>query len=218
MTLNIILDIVISLLIVVGGIIGVCCGFVKFVSGPLKFVGSFAIAFSLADVVSVKLVEPWVNAPIANQIEQFVLNKTAADPNAELPTLVKFAAGLVNIDLDGKTVSEIITELAQPLVHIICVVVTFVILYFLAKLLLWFVFWLLDLFFNSTLLVVPNKVVGTIFGVLFAALIVWLLVVIFNFIVHIPSVQENEWAANFTGGPVFRFFTRISPLGLLLSF
>jgi len=43
-------------------------------------------------------------------------------------------------------------------------------------------------------------------------------VFVFNFIIHLDSMSEVVWAAEFEGGPIYNFFLNLSPLDLLLGF
>ena len=217
MGLWIVIDVILALLVVAGFIIGLKRGFIRSVEGPLCFVGSLALAYLLASPISVKLVEPMIGASLTNQLSEYLM-ANCADPGAELPTLVKLAAGIVNIDLEGKTIEQILVEIAAPTVHIVTVIIMFIILFFVFKLLLKLIFKILDSVFNSSILVIPNKIIGCALNTLLGAVVSWILVFAFNFVIHLDSMSGVAWAAEFNGGPIYNFFLNLSPLDLLLGF
>ena len=79
-------------------------------------------------------------------------------------------------------------------------------------------FKILNSFFNSSILVVPNKIVGCALNTLLGAVFAWVAVLMFNFIIHLDSMSGVAWAAEFTGGPIYNFFLNLSPLDILLGF
>ena len=127
MGLWIVIDVILVALVVVGFIIGLKRGFIRSVSGPLCYVGALALAYLLANPISVKLIEPMIGASLTNQLSEYLMSN-CQDPGAELPTIVKLAAGIVNVDLEGKTIEQILVEIAAPTVHIVTVIIMFVIL------------------------------------------------------------------------------------------
>lgn len=217
MGLWIVIDVILVSLIVIGFIIGLKRGFIRSVEGPLCFVGSLTSAYLLSNPISVKIVEPMIGASLTNQLSKYLLNN-CSDPGAELPTLVKLAAGIINVDLEGKTIEQIIVEIASPTVHVVTVIIVFVILYFISRLLLKLLFKLLDSIFNSSILVVPNKIVGCASNTLLGGVAAWIFVIAFNFFIHLDSMSGVAWASEFTGGPIYNFFLNLSPLDLLLGF
>jgi len=217
MTLDLVVDIVLVLIVVIGFIVGLVRGFIKSVSHPIKVFGSLALAIWLAQPISDKLVFPLFGGTLANRIEGYLL-ANCSNPEEELPTLVKLAAGAVGVDLEGKTLSVIITELTNPVVGLISVILTFVALYFAARLLLALVFYILDRAIDSSVLVIPNKIAGCILNTLMGAIIAWCAVFVFNFVINLPAFEGQAWVNEFVGGPIYSFFSRISPVELLLSF
>ena len=217
MGLWIVVDVILVAFVVIGFIIGLKRGFIRSVEGPICFVGSLALAYLLANPISVKLVEPVIGASLTNQLAEYLMSN-CSDPSAELPTLVKLAAGIVNIDLDGKTIEQILVEIASPTVHVVTVIIVFIILFFVLKLLLKLLFKIVDSIFNSSILVIPNKIVGCALNTLLGAVVAWVTVFAFNFFIHLDTMSGVTWAAEFNGGPIYNFFLNLSPLDLLLSF
>lgn len=217
MGLWITVDVILVSFIVIGFIVGLKRGFIKSVQSPLCFVGSLSLSYLLANPISVKIVEPMIGASLSNQISRYLINH-CADPGAELPTLVKLAASIVNVDLEGKTIEQIIVDIASPTVHIVSVIIVFIILCFVIKLVLKLLFKILDSIFNSSVLVIPNKIVGCAFNTIIGGVAAWITVLGFHFFIHLDSMSEASWASEFVGGPIYNFFLNLSPLDLLLGF
>ena len=123
---------------------------------------------------------------------------------------------------DGSTIEEyvslLVSELAQPVVHIFAIIVSFVLLYFALRLLLTLLFALINLLLNRGLIGVVNKILGCVFTTLFAVIIAWAFVSVFDYALNLPFLSDKEWAMNFDGGYIYKFFKSISPIELLLSF
>ncbi len=217
MGLWIVIDVILAAFIVIGLIVGLKRGFIRSVEAPLRFVGALASAYLLVNPISVGIVEPIIGASLTNQLSEY-LKANCSDPGAELPAIIKLAAGIVNVDLEGKTIEQIIIDIAAPTVHVVTVIIVFIILFFVSKLLLRLAFKLLDSIFNSSILVIPNKIVGCALNALFGAVFAWIAVFVFNFVIHLDSMSEVVWAAEFEGGPIYNFFLNLSPLDLLLGF
>ncbi len=217
MGLWIVIDILLVAFAVIGFIIGLKRGFIRSVAGPLCSVGALAFACLLSNPISVNIVEPIIGNSLTNQLSEYLMSNYS-DPGAELPTLVRLAAGIVGFDLEGKTIEQIIVAIASPAVHIVTVIIVFVILLFISKLILRLLFKFLDSVFNSSVLVIPNKIVGCALNTLLGGVFAWVTVFIFNFVIHLDSMSGVSWAAEFTGGPIYNFFLNLSPLDILLGF
>ena len=217
MGLWITVDVILVSFIVIGFIIGLKRGFIRSVQSPLCFVGALALSYLLANPISVKIVEPMIGASLSNQISRYLINH-CSDPGAEMPTLVKLAASIVNVDLEGKTIEEIIVDIASPMVHIVSTIIVFIILFFVSKLVLKLLFKIVDSIFNSSVLVIPNKIIGCAFNTIIGGVAAWVSVLVFHFFIHLDSMSGVWWAAEFVGGPIYNFFLNLSPLDLLLGF
>ena len=221
MLTTIIVDVVLASFIILGFIIGIKRGFIKSVTKPLKTIGAFLIAYFSAKPIAVKIIVPLIGGPLANQIEAYV-NENCSNVNSEVPTLVRLAASIAGIQIDGMeeggTIADVVHTLTDPLVELIAVVITFVLLFFVSKLLLALFFKLLDSVFNSSVLAVPNKILGCILNTICGAVIAWVTTIVFDFIIHLPLLETQAWAAEFSGGFIYDFFLNFSPAELLLSF
>lgn len=217
MLITIIVDLVLTSFIILGLITGIKRGFIKSVTKPLRSIGAFLIAYFSAKPIAINIVVPLLGGPLANQIESYI-NEHCSNADSELPTLVKFAAGLTGINIEGATVADVIHTLTNPVVELISVVLTFVLLFFISKLLLTLLFKLLDSVFNSSVLAIPNKILGCVLNTFCGAIVAWCATIAFDFIIHLPMLEGQAWATEFSGGILYEFFLNFSPAELLLSF
>ncbi len=228
MVLNVIIDIILAGILIAGAAIGIVKGFIKVISKPIKPILAIVIAFSLASPVATGIIEPIINEPVANQISGFLYeNCEQLNPDnlkESLPTIVKFAATLAGIDVesligeDGDAIAVIVENLVTPIVHIIAVAVAFVLMYLLARLLLWLVFMLIDAIFNAGVFKAFNKALGFLTCFILAVFIAWGFVSVFEYVIHFPALADNAAVAEFTGGFIYNFFKQYNPVELLLSF
>ena len=229
MWVNIIIDLIIVALIILGAIFGIKRGFFLAVTKPVKWLAALLLAFALSNVVADAIIQPLIEDPITNQITELLSEKcsdiTAETARDKLPTLLKLAAGLVDVDINSmdaasshELIAQIVDKLAIPVIHLISVILSFVAVYFVSKIVLAILLVILNKFFDRGLFGVLNKVLGCIFGVAFSFVIVWLVVIIFGYVISLPSIAATEWASNFSGGFIYRFFKSFTPLDLLLSF
>lgn len=230
MSVNLIVDLVLTLIILIGAIIGIRMGFVKTVAKPVKLIASFFLALAFASLVGGEIIAPIITQPISNKLES-VLLKVCAEITPEnavngIPTLIKLAAGACGIDIGevvtGETTAEIIHSVSltitEPVVDIIASVIAFFILYIVLKLVFTIVFALVNRAVDRGIIGKINRILGCVFNVVFSLLLCWALTAAFDFVIHVPAVYESAWAQQFTGGFVYNLFKSVSPLELLLSF
>jgi uncharacterized membrane protein required for colicin V production len=229
MAINWIVDIAFMLIFAIGVIIGIKMGFVKTVAKPVKFVLAVFIAFAFAANLSSAVISPLISAPITNQLTAF-LSEKFADVTAEtvdsLPTLVKFAAGLCGVDIaevasnpgESGVIGSIVEKITTPFTDIICTAVAFILLFFVAKLVLTVLFAIVDKVVDNGLIGVINKLIGAVFMGAFTFILCWCIAAIFELVINLPVFEEQAWAAEFTGGFVYKFLKSINPIDLLLSF
>ncbi len=229
MFFTVLIDVIIGAILLIGAILGAKRGFISTVAKPVKWFLALALAIAFSNTVAVKAVQPAIEAPITNQLSEYLAEKcpdvTADTAKDELPTVLKFAAHLVDVDIDnieGNTsadvISEIVDKLALPVVHLIALILSFILIYLLSKIALSILIKILNGIFETGIISVVNRVFGLIFGAAFAFVIAWVLVVAFGYITNIPALADIEWIKNFNGGYLYDFFKKMSPLDLLLSF
>ena len=224
--MNIVLDIILLVILIGGLVLGYKRGFIKSITKPVRFFAAIATAFWLNPIAS-KILEPRIKTPVTNQIRDYLLNNcptiTPETASEELPTLLKFAASVMNIDVEEKlssvdTVSAIVETLADPVIHLISVIVTFILIYFVAKLVYSLVLSALSSMFNDGVLGFPNKILGCVFTLFLAVVVSWVFVILFDFAINSSILADAVWVKDFEGGVIYRFFAKNSPIDLLLSF
>jgi len=228
--MKIILEIILIAFLLFELVWGYKRGFVKSLAKPVRFFASIATAFWLAKPFSNKFIQPIVEKlvknPLTNQIEDYLNTNcpTLGPENAhdELPTLLKLAASYENIDIAEVSTADfipaIVDKLISPVIVFISVVITFILTYFLAKLLYTFIIAFLSSTLNKGVIGLPNRILGSAFCFLFAIVISWAFVMIFGLVINSSAFAEASWAQGFEGGPLYRFFSKNSPLDILLSF
>ncbi len=229
MLANVAVDVILAAIILIGAIIGLKSGFVKIISKPIRFFGSLVIAFGFSDEFSAAFVEPRIYSPVSAKMTEYLYSHcghlTAENAADELPTLLKIAAGIFNIDLNNFTgesldelIGSVVTKLATPVVHVISVILSFVVLFFIAKIVFKILFAIVNSIFNTGVLSVPNRVLGCVFYTLFAFIIAWLFATLLDFAIHTQFLADAEWIKEFEGGFIYKLFRRLTPIDLLLSF
>lgn len=226
MFVEILSDAVLALVIFFGAAIGYNKGFVKSIFGPVRFCLSLLTAIRLADPISRNLLEPTLKTPITNQIKGYLIENcpsiTPESASEELPTLLKFAASLLDVDVSSlsgeNTIAAIVDSLASPIVHLLSVIITFIAVYFIAKLAFSFILSIVSAFFDSAVLSLPNKLLGSVFGIFMAMITAWLLTVLFELLIHSSMLSNTAWAQDFEGGIIYGFFNKHNPIDILLGF
>ena len=226
---KILVDIIIVAILVSGIIYGIVRGFFLSVTRPFKWFCAIAIAISMSASFASAVVDPIIGEPLSNQLSDYLIERsdgiTAENVEDELPTLLKIAAKIADVDFDSiegeseeEIVKEIIDKISSPVIHFFGVIISFFVLYFVSKILLSILIRLLNRWFAHGVFGVFNKVLGMIFCGGIAFVIAWLFVMLFSCFINTPLVEDSAWAKEFNGGIFYDFFKRMSPLDILLSF
>ena len=230
MAVNVIFDIILVGILLVGAILGYKNGFIDTVAKPVKFVLAIALAFSLAGTVGAYVVEPIIGPAISHKLSDILIEKyseiTAATANQSLPTLIKFAASMCGVSIenvassgDGASVIEAIVEaVTAPVVDIMGTIFGFIIVYFASKILLNVVMIFVNSAVSRGIVGTVNRALGCILTLFLSFVVVWAVTSVSEFILNIPMIASADWVQGFTGGAVYRFFRSFTPLDLLLSF
>ena len=227
---NILFDLILTGILAAGIILGIKNGFISTVARPVKFVAALALALSLANGFGSVFIEPIVGPAITHKISGILIEKyadiTAETASAELPTLIKFAASLCGVDIstvasaaEGSSIIEsIVDTVTHPVVEVVSTIAGFIIVYFIAKILLGILLHFINEIFDSGLAGTTNKVLGAVFTFLLAFCVAWAFTAVSEFFLNIPLIARAKWVSNFEGGLLYRFFRLFTPLDLLLSF
>ena len=212
--MSIFIEILLWAIIVVGVALGIRAGFIRMAAKPVKLILSLVLAFTLCTSVAEGIVAPIIEQPITNYIYDFLAENcpelNIENVAEELPTVLKMAAGMYGIDVEeivaqnaGRDIiGEITTVLAEPVISILAIIVSFVILFVVSKLLI----------FSNGVFGVLNKTLGGISGAIISLAISWAVAIFVEFLYHINGTGlENP-------GFLYTFFNTYSPIELLLSF
>ena len=229
MFLKITLEIILLAVIIGGFYYGLERGFIRIAAKPIKIVLCFVLAFSLCKGVGAKIVAPLIQAPITNYIKEYMYENCAAlSPDnvfESTPTILKIAASAFDVELadfdegaSGVFLEKIIVNLTSPAVLLISVIIAFVLIYLISKLLLSGAMLIVNSVFEIGVLAKINRIMGVILAGLMSFLIAWAAVSIIDFFFHMSIFDKVTFIKSFDGGPLYRLFKSISPIGILLSF
>lgn len=214
-----------------GGVyMGIKKGFINTIAAPVKFIASIVLALSLASVFGSIFVEPIVGPAITNKVTDILVEKyadiTAETASTDLPTLIKFAASLCGVDISAVAseaqgtyiIESIVHTVTQPVVEIVSTIAGFIIVYFIAKILLDILLMFINEMFKKGIAGTTNKILGAVFTFLLAFCVAWAFTAVSEFFLNIPLIAKAKWVSEFDGGLLYRFFRLFTPLDLLLSF
>lgn len=222
--MSIFVEIILWAMLVVGVALGIRAGFIRMAAKPVKLILSLVIAISLCVAFADGVIMPIIEKPITNYIYEFLVENcpeiSIENVAEELPTVLKMAAGMYGIDLEeivaqnaGRDIlAEITAVLAEPVISIFSTIISFVLLYFISKLVITLLLALVDLIFSNGVFGALNRALGGVSGAIIAFAAAWALSALIEFLYHINGTGlENP-------GFLYTFFNTYSPIELLLSF
>ncbi len=226
MVANIIVDIVLVLILVIGFIWGLKAGFIKTVSKPAKFILALVLSFMFAGMIGDGIIKPLISEPVVGKLTEFITAKLSElGEGADLPTLIKLAATLAGVEIgelsdaagNEETIATIVEAITAPVLSVITTVIAFIVLYIVLKILLGIAFAIVNAIIDNGVVGVVNRILGCIVMTLLASAVVWGLCAISDLILSLPVLAEQEWVSEFTGGWIYGFFKNLSPVDLILS-
>ncbi len=228
MLLNLVFDVILILLLVLGSYFGYTRGFFRMVARPMRLVLCFGISIALCRPFGESLVAPLIEAPISNYIEELMLEKlTGLSPDTsviEIPMVMRIAAVIFDLpadlatDTSEGTVEHIVSSLATPAVNMISVAIAFLILLLFLRITFNLLVELADGVFSIGVIGSLNRFFGAILSCALAFVGAWLFTQGVDLLFRTPLLLDSEMTRDFDGGPIYRFFISFSPLRLLLSF
>ena len=227
--MSIVIDIILCAILIGGIVLGIKRGFVLTLAKPVKIFAALYLSAVLCVSVGASLIFPLIHGPITTKISSFLFTKcseiTAATATEKLPSLLKLAAGMSGIDvtaLEARTseeyIQQLVDNLATPAINLISSIIAFFILNIVLRIVLSLLLNLFGTLCNMGVIGVINKTIGCVFGFLFAFVIAWAFTFAFDYVIHIPKIASSDWAANFSGGFIYKFFRSTTPIDFLLSF
>lgn len=228
MTLNIIFDLVILIIIGAGIVMGVARGFIETVAKPVRIIASFGIAFGLCRPAGEIYLQPIFQKPLEEKMSAFLHEKcasiTAESAAEDLPGILKLVAKIFKVDI-GQTANEaansvidsIVNSLAEPIASLGAVICAFFILLIAANIVCFILLKIIDAILNFGPLEVLNKIIGCVFGAVFAFLLAWTLTAGFDYVSTLDTFSDVAMIQEFTGGPIYRLVRSINPIDLLFQ-
>ena len=230
MVANIIIDVAIVIILLIGAIWGWKSGFINTVAKPVKFVLTIIISLALASWVGSAIIQPMISEPVTNKLAEFLTEKcgelTAENALEELPTLIKVAAALAGVNIENlateagqaELVNSIIDAVTEPVLNIISVIIAYLVLHIVVSIILTIIFAIINAMVEGGFVGFVNSLLGSLILTFLAATIVWGICAISDLVLNLPILQEQPWVAEFTGGFIYNFFKSLNPIDLLLSF
>ena len=223
--MNLIIDLVLVTILLVGIIMGYKRGFVKTVAKPVKLVAVWVCTIKTCSAFAARFIAPLIQTTVTEKLSDFLQenykNITASNALDEMPTLLKIAAGVFDIDIQqvvedaGAALTQKLAEtFTAPLVSLVSIVIAFVVLLIVFSVLFSIVLWIINGIFHIGPLLWFNRILGVVFGVALALIVAWSISMILGFVLELPALS----AIGFDGGIVYRFFREYHPLDLLLGF
>ena len=223
--MNLVVDLVLVAVLLIGIFMGYKRGFVKTVAKPVKLVATWVCTIKSCSFFATRFVAPLIQTTVTEKLSSFLQenynNITASNAADELPTLLKIAAGIFNIDIQqvaddagAALVQKLAETFTEPLISLVSIVIAFVLLLIAFSILFSIVLWLLNGVFHIGPLLWFNRLLGVCFGAALALIIAWAVSMLLGFVLELPALS----AIGFDGGAVYRFFREYHPLDLLLGF
>ena len=229
MFLKIFLEIILIGIIVGGSYYGLSTGFFKLAAKPLKIAASLSFSALLCKVIGKFVIAPIIHSPITNYIKDFMYERCSdLSPDqlvTEIPTLLKMAGAAFNVNVvadptltTDQMLEKVINDLTLPAVNLIGIGIAFVLLYFVAKLLISCGIFIVNSYVSTGVVGQINSVMGCVLAFVLAFLAAWLLAGVIDFIFHLGMFDGSELIRGFRGGWIYRLLVSFSPIELLLSF
>lgn len=212
-----VIDIILLLIPVVCLIMGMKKGLVKIITPIIKILLAIFLTVLFAPDIVLAWSGPYFKDLLQSSIAEYLTVNcpeiTAAQSTSALPSLLKLAVSVFDIDLSsagttaGETViSEVSLLISEPLGNFIANAVTYVILFFALIIILSIVLSLINALFSEG----PLKLINKVLGVLFMA-------VVSIFVCCLIATVTGMLAPAFAGGEIYVFFRDFDPISLIFS-
>lgn len=233
----IVLDIVIAAIVALTIIKCIKEGFIRSVLGLFKIVIAFFIAAVLTSSASVVIRDRLIMGPVAEKISSAVssvIMGLGVEENVDsieniIPSTFSDIASTAGIDMEsqvyapikdaisngGEDIAQAISSaLVQPVAQAVSSILAFIAIFIVALIGLTFAIWLLDKLCKLPLLHAANKILGLVFGVVYAVFDAWIIARGIVFIISIIASYKPEWIGSFNIEQTYllRFFYNVNPL------
>lgn len=112
-------------------------------------------------------------------------------------------------------IEEGISSFAYPVISVISIVSSFLILFLMSRGLLSIIISLINSLLDEGIIGKVNKAIGFILAGVIASLGAMLLASLMEYVLLHEAFNDSDLLKDFSGGPIYRLFTVISPVGLI---
>jgi uncharacterized membrane protein required for colicin V production len=234
---NLILDALLAVILVHGLISGWLRGFVRVVFRKLRWLTSLICALLVARPIGGWLGEEYFMKPMVGEIRGMLVkalgtganDATAAELASELPIAMRGLLGLFGVDVSkyaadidaagGNALTRFADSIAAPVANIIGVLLTFVVAYFVFRLFLRVIVYVINAIFCLPGLRFINKILGVVAGVAFAAVFGWILMTLCGYIFGLLADSGVAFFADFDMQTTWiaKYFYQSKPLEFIFS-
>lgn len=213
-------------------------GFVKSVMSFGSSIASVLVAYAftptLSDYLNQKFFLKRISGAIAETIKSISSENADGTFNlakmlSDMPEAFRDLLDRYNADISAFTgaseasgedvVTRLADMIASPVSGIISSVVSFIILFAGAMLVLTLITWILDIIFRLPILKTANRILGFVFGIAAALVIVWTFSVLFTELIGaLSSISPSLFSDDIIDGSIIlRLFSKYNLLGMITS-
>ena len=234
---NLLLDALLAVILVHGLITGWIRGFVRVVFRKLRWMTSLICAILIARPIGGWIGEKYLYDPMVGEIRGLLVKSlgtgandaTATELANELPLLMRGILNFFGINVadraaqidaqGGNALTRFAETIAAPVATIIGILLTFVVAYFVFRLFLRVIVYVVNGIFCLPGLRFINKILGVVVGVGFAAVFGWVLVTVCGYVFGLLSDSSIAFFADFDIASTWiaKYFYQLKPLEFIFS-
>lgn len=234
---NLLLDVLLAVILVHGLISGWMRGFVRVVFRKLRRLTSLILAILVARPLGSWIGMEYFRAPMVDEIRSILVKAlgtgadtaTAGELARELPLAMRGILNLFGIDVaeraaeidavGGNALSRFADSIAAPVASIIGILLAFVVAYFVFRLFLRVIVYVVNGIFSLPVLRIINKILGVVFGVFFAAVMAWVLTTVLGYVFGLLADGGVAFFGDFDIDATWiaKYFYQLKPLEIIFS-
>ncbi len=234
---NLLLDVLLAVILVHGLVTGWMRGFVRVVFRKLRRLTSLILAILVARPIGGWLGEEYFLDPMVGEIRSILVKSlgagaetsTAAELAGELPLAMRGLLSIFGVDVaeraaqidaaGGNALTRFASSVAAPVASIIGILVAFVVSYFVFRLFLRVIVYVVNGIFSLPVLRVVNKILGVAVGIFFAVVMCWVLTTLLGYVFGLLAESGVRFFADFDikTSWIAKYFYQTKPLEIIFS-
>ena len=234
---NLLLDVILAVILVHGLISGWLRGFVRVVFRKLRRLTSLILAILVARPIGGWIGEEYFRAPMVDEIRSILVKALGANASSasatelaeELPLVMRGLLYLFGVDVSdraaqidaqgGNALTRFAESIAAPVASIIGILLTFVVAYFVFRLFLRVIVYVVNGIFSLPGLRLVNKILGVVAGVFFAAVMAWVLTTVLGYVFGLLADSGVAFFGDFDVKTTWiaQYFYQLKPLEIIFS-